>query len=86
MRYRNYTESSSFLKLNLHIHTFPEPKAMLAVSAATAEHVGRYPRGSHTSFSELYVIHALSELNPGPWNLISDRVVNGSSDVLRAIV
>ena len=48
-------------------NTFPDPTPIPIVFPDTAEHDGRYSGGSHTKFSELYVIHALSELKPPPW-------------------
>ena len=40
---------------------------MPIVSPDTAEQDNRDSEGSHTMFSELYVIHALSELKAQPW-------------------
>lgn len=52
--------------LKLHIHTFPDPTPMPTVAPDTVEHDGRYSEGSHKTFSDLYVTHAPSKLNPPP--------------------
>jgi hypothetical protein len=62
---------------------------MATVFADTAEHDGRYSDVSHKTFSELYVIQALSEPNPtilycGTWDFISIEVVD-RIDAFRAI-
>jgi hypothetical protein len=61
-----HTESQLFSMWKLHMHTFSDSLPMPTVLPDTAEHDGRYSEGSHTRFSELYVIHAPSELNPPP--------------------
>jgi hypothetical protein len=50
----------------LYIHAFPDPVPMPIVFPDTAEHDGRYSEGSRTKFSELYVVHAPSELKANP--------------------
>jgi hypothetical protein len=59
-------ESQLLSTSKLHIHTLPDPTPMATVFADTAEHDGRYSDGNHTTFLELYVIHAPLELNPPP--------------------
>ena len=56
----------NILGQTLHIQTLPVPTPMPIVFPDTAEHDGRYSDGNHTTFSELYVIHAPFELNARP--------------------
>ena len=53
--------------MKLHIHIFPDPLATPIVFPDTAERDGRYSEGSHSKFSELYVIHTPSGLKAPPW-------------------
>ena len=61
-----FNEYQTMSSLKLHIHTFPVPTPIPIVFPDTAEHNGRYSEGSHTQFSELYVIHSPSELKAQP--------------------
>jgi hypothetical protein len=48
------------------MYTMLDITPMLIVVPNTAEQDGRYSKGSHTKFSELYIIHAPSELKATP--------------------
>ena len=43
---------------------------MPTTSAATAETLGRYAGGSHSTLYEFQVTHARSSLSPMPWRVI----------------
>jgi len=59
-------DSESYLSMQ-HIHTLPDPTPTPIIFLKTAEKDGRYSVGSHSTFSELYVIQVKSVLKPPPW-------------------
>jgi hypothetical protein len=50
-----------------HIHTLLDPAPTPIIFLKTTEQDGRYSVGSHSTFSELYVIQVESALKPPPW-------------------
>jgi len=50
----------------LHVHTLPLLVPTAIEFPDTAEQPGRYSRGNHNRFCELYVIHTAAEFKPTP--------------------